>query len=148
LLDLSGKTKIGELHIAIFKKKHIFRFEVAISNVIFVELFQSQDYTGKDELHSNLACLGEAVEPLSSRFDEAVEIASLGPLHHDVVIMLISEDTVNICDEGMSECHHNVFLVMNVLQEAFLFDFAFVHSLDSIVLFLSSLGALLSFQFS
>lgn len=91
---LLGQPKIRQLHIPVFEDKHVFRLQVAVHDVLLVQVLQPQHQTPQNEPNSRLACLLELLSPFGPVSDKRIRISALRVLHHKIEILLVPEGVV------------------------------------------------------
>jgi hypothetical protein len=115
--DLFGETEVAELDVAILEYEQILGLDIVVDDVEAVEILEAQDSAGQDEPHGWLPCLPEEILAVAAVGEERVDVPSLGPFHHNVVVFLVSEDAVVLSDEGRCGCLEDVPLNLYVLHQ-------------------------------
>lgn len=52
VLDDLGEAEVGELEVSIFGKQKVLWFQIPVDNVLFVDVFENEDYLGGEESES------------------------------------------------------------------------------------------------
>lgn len=104
LFDHLGYAEVSEAGVAVFVKEHVLRLEVAVEDVLGVEVLQAeQDLAG---VEAGLR-LGEA----DALAKVVVEFAALLELHGEEDVAGRGEAVVEADDEGVADFLHDLFLI-------------------------------------
>ena len=92
-----------------------------------MKIFKAENNTAQNESDGILSCLPEEKSSLGARFDKTVEISSLGPLHNQIVVVVVTECVVHAGYEVTFEPLQDIFLQFYVLHQFFLLDLTLLH---------------------
>ena len=90
-------------------------------------MLKTEDNTRQNEPDCRLSFLPEKNLTLALRLEKCVKITSLSPLHHQIVMFVVSESTVESSDKGRLGLLENSFFEGQILLQLFLFDKLFLH---------------------
>ena len=92
-----------------------------------MKIFKTENNTAQNESDGILSSLPEEKSSLGARFDETIEISSLGPFHHQIVVVVVTEGVVHAGYEVAFEPFQDILLQFYVLHQLFLLDLTLLH---------------------
>ena len=126
-LHEAGQAEISQARIALFIKEHVFRLQIAVHNIMLVQVAKGESDLSDEEASNGLveaALLAQVVE----------EGATTYVLHEEVETVVVLEDVVHLQDELVVRLKEDVFLVLCVLDLLFVNEHVFVDSLHCVQL--------------
>lgn len=92
--DFLGQSEVRQLHVSVFKDEYVLWLQVAIHDILLVQILHTQHQTAKDKSDCGLSCLLELFSAFGLISDERVGVSALRVLHHEIEIFLIPEGVV------------------------------------------------------
>jgi len=108
-LEHFSETEIGEAEVAVLVHEDVFGFEVAIDDLLFVEVADSHDHLHRIKLHSLLVeamVFAEVAEQLTATHES----------HHEEYLGVGLEYVFHADEEGMISHEQNIFLKLGSLD--------------------------------